>query len=497
MIQNEIQNRVLYFLNQNFAFNNSYLYFDKSSSKNLFHFLEKEFKKEDIANSKDIIRQSFIKFFASFGVKLFVLIKESNNIVLKYQNINEELEKEYSILKEIIQSYKDEILNTKQNENIFIINNNIKSELLKHVNDIDSLKVAIKTILDLDPRDVVLNLNDKILIKKFIPVDTLKERRFEGLPTNELELLKQKYLKFDYIQSIKDNLTEKFSNKLDFTIIDNRYFAKNVIEILTSVVCDSISKYINEDANVVKGLVNYIFRETFELMFLTIATKLCELLVLKDKNAENFVKFYSGDTIVEDNKKITLPEIIDNKNNRLNHISIMQIATSRTQSLEKIKESNAIIDNFKKSITELEEKIAKHKETIQDFKNTIIEMVKNHKDNIDKEESLKLEILTLKENIKKQDSKELQEQLSSVSLELRKIMRSGETFKDNKKEIEEKIELEENKIKSIENEIKNLTKKLELEEKRKENLVNLHKPLEEKYQIALKALSLTLPKFRI
>ena len=169
------------------------------------------------------------------------------------------------------------------------------------VDEKESLKQKLKKHLGLCDKDLIIFLNDKVVIKKFkSPIDETvvkRERRFNGLPKEELELLRSSIFESPEAeeQIFIDVLDGVLDLELNFGSITQEFFVKNYIKILQKAIFDFLNENLTEDSAALDGLSSLLLREHWILIHTKMASKILELIGQRNLNTENFLKKYSGE----------------------------------------------------------------------------------------------------------------------------------------------------------------------------------------------------------
>lgn len=244
---------------------------------------------------------------------------------------------------EYLKSIAEELDQTNQQKNLLLIPRKHVEQMESFLSDlpatVDShelLRKAIAKALKLDKRDSVFFMNGKIVIRFFKRTDT--ERRFEGLPAEEVKKI------VDGIYSKKDApdmagdldmvISTIADTELNFAEIDNLFFNTRHIKIIQEGLVRFYKTKLPGEETVVQAVANYIFRESFYYVHELLAEKLLELIEYKDKNAETFLRYYNGSTLIQNGKKLITPEIVDEEGQKWKIAAIVnfisQFAKNRT-----------------------------------------------------------------------------------------------------------------------------------------------------------------------
>lgn len=202
------------------------------------------------------------------------------------------------------------------------------------VNKNELVRYAIKKALDLDSRDVVVQLKRKYIVKLFKKNELLSSKAQESLPKSDEELRNPEELTGHYEELIQDIdleefldnvMAELFATKLNFDVITNSYYEKNVFILIRHGIATELQQYVSENKEYIKDFAGYIFKTNFTKIHERIAIEILEKISIKSQVATKFLEYYSGTIYIEDAKKYSTPEISRVDGKRWNVPSIIAI----------------------------------------------------------------------------------------------------------------------------------------------------------------------------
>ncbi len=484
--------------------------FDKSRAKALYDHLFKKYSKHQLKENRSEIRRAIKSYFSLLNQRISIFFQGFHTIIIKdlQKQIFGQYSKQFHNVSKCVHSVNDELEDFETTEGIYMIHRRHLNELGCDFENIEDralkremYKQAIKDGLDLGPRDLVFFMNDKITIKKFIqPTEqNFAERRAGGLPPEELERLKNIVFEKNIYDEINKAISNLMDTKLDFTVISNEYFRKNVIAFVQDELYKVTSIYMDEDSDVAlkKAFVNYIFREHFKNIHKIFAKHILELHTTRDKNVEMFLKYYDGNIEIINDKQIQKPEIIDENDQKWNAVSMLPIVIQKKKNDREIEMIEEYNDKAQNKITQLQSRI----ETIQD-ENAKLEEKKESinnriKDIITESRQLQEENSALKKKIKKapkDEKEELQSKLNKIVVQIKKLGKDEDLYRINIRDLNNKIETNNIKTTNINVDVSAQEKLMKDNQIKKQNLLELHKPVEEKYELIVDALAKTLMK---
>jgi|GEM_PF-3294533 len=394
------------------------------------------------------------------------------------------------VIKEIIE-LKNEILKIKVEKNLINIESDLKDKILNLVekDKKNILKIAIKEALELDERDLVIFLHNKIVIKKF----TLKgyERRFNGIPPEELNKMKLELFpnQGDIQKKFIKIVNKTLKNQLNLSKIAPANFMKNSIKIIQKEVFLFLdSELENIDKVLIEGFGNYIFRENYDLAFKIINKKLIELIMEKDANAMKFIQYFNGETDLDGNTRYQRPKITNEEGHKINALTIINIVSQHKNNLKALEVKEREIEQIESEIVLFNKEMGKSMEASQILEDD--EGSLNRKIELLEKDSMRVNDLILATKNDIEQKAKLNHKLKEIKLNIDKLSNEFEPIKEKKKSIDIKIA---NINSRVQKRIKNL---YDLNKKR-ENLLKSQKPISDRFEMFSLFLEKTLKKKRV
>lgn len=369
----------------------------------------------------------------------------------------------------------------------------------------DKIRQRLKEQINLSSKDVVLFLNDKVVIRRFklqISDDEQekREQRYNGLPKDELLLLKDSIFEsLEAEQEIVADITEQIlTNELDFGRITHSHFSKNYIKIFQKRLFEFLKDNLSEEDMVLEGLANLILRESWILVHTKMALSILGLVGQKNPNAENFLKNYSGDIEVDnDRNKFKLPEILDKTGAKWNVPSIIGIVMQKQKMLDSVTAKIRSIDELKSHIEEMYAKMDELNEEVVQNEKESAAIDYESGDRVSIETAMNAEIKDLREMLKRckeEDKKKIQAEISDKMLFLKKLVIKEDGLFTRKKRLEHQSKLIAGKIEKINFDITKMQKRCKEEEEKISQFLASQKGVDEKFDSLVEALATALMK---
>lgn len=415
-------------------------------------------------------------------------------------------------LREVLTSRKDEILAHQKQGNVITISEEISGQfhdLLTHIEQrdekIDQIRSVVRDVFELQERDLVVFLNGKIVIRLFCPPQEGQrcERRFEGLPPEELEALKVKIFKNDEtvvgeLAVIVDSLME---NELNFSRISNEWFSANYLKILQSAIHEWVGRFVKPDSGVKEPFGNYILRQHWKLIHEKMAQRIVDLLIDKDPNAMTFIKFYSGDVVMGvDKRRWRLPEIIDTENKKWNYSTILAIALQKRKNLDALKARDQVVREIQKSIAECDEsirKIEQERESLEAEREALLQEAATTETFISE---LEAALASLRSKLKASEGEartELQKEINEKMILIKRTTIKEDEIYNQQKRLDAQFKLSESKIQKTQHLKNGYIKKLREENEKTAQLIKSQQDVDQKYEIMIAAVAKALTKKKV
>ena len=219
----------------------------------------------------------------------------------------------------------------------------------------ETVRTGVQENFGLDKKDIVLFLRKNLYIRYFVDMRYNRDdenKRFSGLNPEDLEQLYTDNFPEDFEAILFDMAADIFKDALDFSRIDNFSFKTIYIEVFRTLVDVAMTDYIAdiEQENIL-GLNGYILRRHFDNLLYVCAELLIEKVMARDRKADEFLRFYNGETIIgSGGKNIKKPFVTDENDNIWNYNSIFSIMTQCTQFQTQLKQQIAALEDAQLSL---------------------------------------------------------------------------------------------------------------------------------------------------
>lgn len=328
-----------------------------------------------------------------------------------------------SALKELVEQkheyeVQSHLLNFPEKNLNEIYTNFVSTPLAKDKKKLRELvRTQVEKDFELQTKDIVLFLRKQLYIRYFVDMRCLsndENRRFLGMAAEELEELYEKSFPENFEDILLDMAPDVISDALDFSRIDNFAFKTKYIEVFRTLIDVAMIEYTKDlDTENTRAMNGYVLRLHFDSLLYLCAQMLVELVMKRDRKADEFLRFYNGETLVNKaGKNIKKPFISDEKGNHWNYSSIFSIMTQSGQyetqhknQLKLIKEAKEQHEMAESSLVQSKQIHKKDSETLSLLKDELhaCSLMKESLNNMkspSKEDDVKL-------NYKRQEEKRL------------------------------------------------------------------------------------------
>ena len=460
-----------------------------------------------INENKEYIRKAFLDYFSTHNYEILVIFKNVNRVILKEKATTKQ--KEYSRVMQkmnlTIEGHRQEIDDCWTQKNVLVVCSEIMTDLYNHTKTLESsianelIKKSFRHSLKLNLKDAIFFMSKKVVVKKFMEKEKEKKedinKRFGGLPPEELEKMKATYFAQSLWFKIEPKVYELLEDDLNFALISNDFFTSNYIKYLQNIFADIVSETMQEDEQIIESFSNFLLREHFDALLLLIAKHLAKQASRREGDAEGFLRYYNGDTMLTlDGKPLIKPDIIDKYNNHWNALTIMSMSMQYYHQLTKIKASKEELEPYKQ---EIDMHDSEHKELanmIENLAKEKDEFEENSQEFFKETEKQKLELVELKKEAKTNPSDKLNADINGLSTKIKRSYRKEEQIFDQRKEIDKKINSLNTRIGNHKIERVTMYKKYEKSKQKVDVLQEEFHTIDGKYELAMSALAKTLSK---
>ncbi len=349
------------------------------------------------------------------------------------------------------------------------------------------IRERIVKIFELGEKDIVLFLRNAIYILHYIPPEIVEEgidRRYGGYPPEEMHNLYDHLFPDGAWDRIDACLDGVFTDQLDFSVIDNQTFRDTFIPVfkaMVQVVVAEFSSLIEPD--MLEGFTGYVLRKHFDEILLAAAWEVLALFQERDRNAEEFIRYFQDEIIINQRgKKIQKYAIIDEHNQKWNHNSILSILMQYEQSEKRIQNQEEKIEGIKSRLNEAQSAFTAERSGRFKYSAEVKEVQTLVIDNQNRIDELEHRIEDLKETTDENYAK------------LNRLKKERESLQDRSKMAYSNADYANRRYSNRQIDVKNWDKQLQTNEKLLEEMMQQHTDLENKVELIAKGLAMAMAK---
>jgi uncharacterized small protein (DUF1192 family) len=425
-----------------------------------FNYLYKRYSDEEIVKNISEVKEAFKDFFDPIGTILF---RYSNDNKIKFKIFSYRVEpKDSKHLKNIIniinKNQKAIVYPYKNQTDQIAITGSIRRKINLEINSTEEsinkkelIKYAIRKALELGDRDVIVQLKRMYLVKIFQTNKVTKKSQTESIKPLERKGAENRYNGYT-LEEIEESYDVIFNSvsfehffdpvmkilflgKLNFSDMTNKYYEENALKIIQTQIAKELSNYLSLENDYIVGLAGYIFRENFYQVHELIAIELLEQIFHKNKNAELFLEYYTGEVILENNRKYRIPSLETSDGKKWNNSSVLGLSALWINTKNKIK---------------------KHKEKLSEVDEQIEYAEEGNTSSVISMQELQTKLTQLKDELNK-----TKEELKNKAKLLSQYADEGLKFSSKENQIKIEIVKDEKKIQKLKNLISENNKKLQ------------------------------------
>jgi len=345
----------------------------------------------------------------------------------------------------------------------------------------------VNSVFELDERDIVFFLRGKITIRLFTPPKKFPpgvDKRFAGETMEAMIDLYQTYFPegaWEYIESLLDDV---ITEKLNFEIIDNLTYHKQFIPVFRSMIEILLLDVVNEEDRMkIEGLTGYVLRQYFHPILLYAAKRLLDSIEKRDKNAADFIKYYTDDIVIDENgNKIQKYAITDIKQQKWNFSSILSVMMQYKQARFKLNAQQELIVTSEERVNESKIEIESEEKNYNALTEEIIRIKTLMIENDTK-------ILEIKAKSTSQDSNSF-----SLGNDIKRINNLQDDLNERIKNRRNQLEISKGRLVNKKVELARKQKKVLYETKTLQAIKEQTDPIFQSYEMIAEALSLVLAK---
>lgn len=344
---------------------------ERGMGRDLLQALAERFGEEELLAQRDRVRQAVVDFCGEYG-KTFVFFRGLEKMAVKVIPARSHpYENEFTpVLLETLKRLEPPRSEGEEAAGSRVISREHAQALLEPLEHaglpVDKREVALHAVrlfLDLSQDDVACFINGRIFVRYLDSKERSGyERRFNGLPPEELEALAKELYPGGFWPVMEKLLKGLVEGDLDFARISNGFFVANGIRLVQKSIVSEIRKKVDENDFFIEGFANYLLREVFLDIFRFFAARLCRLVLEREKNAEEFLAFYSGGTQVIGGVRYNIPELSDENGNRWNRLSIMSVLAQTDRDRKGLQEAKTAAAGHRAEVDAL---TAEHGEAVE------------------------------------------------------------------------------------------------------------------------------------
>ncbi len=354
---------------------------------------------------------------------------------------------------------------------------------LKHF--IEATRVQIAEEFDFPERSIVLFLRNRIFIRYFTPPKERSgaERRYAGESVELMEAMYQHHFPEGAWEEIRPYLDDVLAEELNFAEIHNNYFRAHFTRVFCMMVDILLVEHLmGEEKEKAEAFCGYVLRQNFHAIMHYVAENLLLHVQQRDSNAEQFIKYFADEVIVDGaGKKVQKYAIVDRNNNVWNYSAVLSVMIQHKQLLKRIdmqKETiNAEAIEVQKS-KKASDAQARKRRPAQERIDTLEER------RVQQESELGMLKYTLKMN----------KETESSTNALQRLKTEIEKVQSDKKEAQNDFEIIKNRHANLEKELTLRQKRLRNEQRTLELIIEQGEGVMEKYDLLTHALADTLMK---
>ncbi len=360
----------------------------------------------------------------------------------------------------------------------------------------DALRRATRKAFSLKPNDAVVFLGGRLYVRLFVTQGAFGghvERRFGGLPPEELEQLKQDLFK-ESVDSVLISLIDELSRSgLDFNQIDNDYYELNALRLIQGSISRYLRQKLDHEKEVIDAFSAYLLRENFMLVHRVLAEALLEAVMQNAEKAESFLKYYTGEVAMFEGQKYQLPEIVDKQGMRWNFSVIKAITTQYAREQVQSESRKEQLTQIASDLSEIDAEIETAKKTLEAAKKEQVTARVAVEESGNRLSTLREELQKARKEAARSGQSE-SDSIASLTNRIREQTSEDEQLFKARSRADTRVKECERAVESLERKRRNLSRKTGDEQGRLEQHAQSQEELTGRFELLCDALALALTK---
>lgn len=505
-----IYQQTIDFLTDRFPKKSTLEKFSSVDTQDLYKQLERHASKEEILAGRADVRRAFLDYCSDAG-KCMVLFRGLETIGVKITPMNP-IGSDSSQFKSLVRLLKTEenaIYSASGREDLLVIAEPILARMMDiikthqpPVDAKDAVRRALRSAFGLSSKDAVIFLDSKAYVRFFIEpqkqVYGRVDRRFGGLPPEELEKLKHEIFKDSVTNALQEIVDELLGEELNFSTISNEAYEKGSLVRIQAKIVDYLQQRMDHEREILEAFGAYLLRENFQMIHEELAQALLEKVTAGDDGAERFIKYYSGDTAVIDGQKYQLPEIVDRNEMRWNFSTIKAISTQYHRDRAQIESRMEQVQLSRDEYEGLDDQIAKAKLELERAKKSQLSVKIAVEENGNTLSKLRESLAEArKEAARKGESEEVKSSIATLNNQIREATSKDEALFKDRSRADMQVKECEKQLETLERKKVTLERKLKEDQERLSEWMKTQKEMIDKYEVMVEALARALMKKKI
>lgn len=393
--------------------------------------------------------------------------------------------------------FADKVWKAKEKEGVFVITGQLKNRIDHITNKIcgkasdrdETLKKSLRMALDLDERDVVMSMADKIIVKKFKSPKQKAIQKIKGVIHIENDSKLQK--------RIEQMVESKMLMELDIKRIDAQRFIAEAKQVFLTGLENIVKSYAQPDEKeMIPATAKRMLGQQFDFICSVFADNLMQMLLVRDKKAEEFLRYYSGEIdVYAGNIKAKRPELIDSHGNKWSVTTIIPVLMQYKKEQEAIEKKESLLLGFERKHTQLEyqkKEIESQIIDLQGERDASARQLEEADNNVEELRKQLSESRNLVKKLSNDEAVELKAKIEETSLELKKSIRFSDAQVKTTQAITLRLERKQNEKFIIVKEINQIAKKIQEESPLILKMKEKQEPVLNKYNLIKSAIAINV-----
>lgn len=343
-------------------------------NRRFFNFIKKNASKDFLTKKENLlkVREVFAYYFQPVGYIIFKINQTQIRLKVFPYTVEAQESQNVSAVVDIIHKNRGFIINSYNGKDDQIyIKGELRDKICAYTQSINNEKVnnkelvrfSVRKALELKNEDLIMLKHDSIFVKlcditKKPRISKSQENtvanRYNGMSEEDMIAFNKEHFASQPHKAVKifflltaKLFVEKYFLKEN---ISNQDYEKKVFPYIQLIITKQLIDKFDNCEDFFKGFAGYLFRIHFEEVFHNIAELVLEEIAISNSNMMEFLKYYSLNIIIINNRKYQVPNLTTEDGRKWNVVTILSIVRVYIKAKSNMRTLQELIDEKESEI---------------------------------------------------------------------------------------------------------------------------------------------------